>query len=155
MLLKFITLLLLTLLLSGCITDGKQSIALHISASNYINPDINLKSAPLKIQIYALNSATEFKQASFESINHHPILSLQNSLIDKWTYYIQPGQQQDIALNTQSGTRFLGIVAAYRILRRNNWKKVIPLSAHCSHSRVQIWFDTNDFTWQKIQGAPK
>lgn len=125
------------LFLSGCAMMPKGSSAtLQIQSATYLNPDINSTPSPVVLNIYQLNSAYAFQQASFHQLYDTPSKTLSGSLIDKSTLEIRPGQTQTFSQPLLPNTQYLGIVAAYRKIGNNKWKAIVKIKDNKSHAPV-------------------
>lgn len=142
---KILLLTSLILLLVSCF-HRSPSADVEIHSANYLNPNINGKSAPLEITFFQLKSAYAFNQASYQQLANNPVDTLSTNLLDKQVYIIRPGSTKSYQQNLAPGTRYLGIVASYRKLNHAKWRQLIELPPNKKSVDIQLTLETDSLT---------
>lgn len=113
-------------LLPGAGKSG-PSIKVKLTATNNVNPDSQKHPAPVMVRVYALSSATKFRQADYFSLQSQEASFLGSDLLESDEYILEPGQNNTLYLPAAPGARFVGVIAGYRNMTGATWKIVYPL----------------------------
>lgn len=130
--------------LSGCSALSPNSdltkLDLSLQGSNRLNPDLNGRPSPIVIRLLELKHPVAFENADFFSLYQRPKEALSPDLVIQEELELRPGQQRDLKLFVQEGSRYVGVLAAYRDLPESNWRFVIPLQ-HKAQNRIELGLD--------------
>lgn len=126
--------LLATLLaLAGCSALSPYSsmtkLDLSLSGSDQLNPDLNGRPSPIVLRLIELKHPVAFQSADFFSLYQRPKEALAPDLVTQEELELRPGEQRQLKLSVEPGSRYIGVLAAYRDLPETSWRYVIPLQA--------------------------
>ncbi|MBB2494256.1 type VI secretion system lipoprotein TssJ [Aquipseudomonas ullengensis] len=130
---RLISLSLLTLLaaLSGCSSlspySDKTKLDLSLIASDRLNPDLKGRPSPIVVRLLELKNPSSFNNADFFSLYQRPKESLMPDLVSFEELEVRPGETRELKLAVQPGSRYVGVVAAYRDLPEASWRFVVSL----------------------------
>lgn len=117
--------------LSGCSALSPNSdltkLDLSLQGSDRLNPDLNGRPSPIVIRLIELKHQVAFENADFFSLYQRPKEALSPDLVIQEELELRPGEQRDLKLFVEDGSRYVGVLAAYRDLPESNWRFVIPL----------------------------
>jgi type VI secretion system protein VasD len=105
-----------------------------------LNPDLNGRPSPIVLRLMALKHPAAFENADFFSLYQRPREALAPDLITVEEQELRPGETRDLKLSVEDGTRYVGVVAAYRNLPETSWRFVIPLDVKGT-TRVKLALD--------------
>ncbi|MDP3848356.1 MAG: type VI secretion system lipoprotein TssJ [Pseudomonas sp.] len=131
--LRFLPLSLLTALLglSGCSSLSPYSdttkLDLSLTGSEKLNPDINGRPSPIVLRLIELKHPVSFENADFFSLYQRPKEALSPDLVTFEELELRPGESRELKLSVQDGSRYVGVLAAYRDLPESSWRYVIAL----------------------------
>ncbi|MDO8697867.1 MAG: type VI secretion system lipoprotein TssJ [Pseudomonas sp.] len=131
--LRFLPLALLAALLglSGCSSLSPYSdttkLDLSLTGSDKLNPDINGRPSPIVLRLIELKHPVSFENADFFSLYQRPKESLSPDLVTFEELELRPGENRELKLSVQDGSRYVGVLAAYRDLPESSWRYVIAL----------------------------
>ncbi|WP_349972614.1 type VI secretion system lipoprotein TssJ [Pseudomonas caspiana] len=121
----------ITLLLVGCTALSPYStqtrLELKLAASDQLNPDINARPSPVVLRLLELKNPVLFMTADFFSLYGQPKVVLAPDLVAIEEMELRPGEQLQFKLHVQEGSRYVGVLAAYRDLPETKWRYVIQL----------------------------
>ncbi|MBD9483272.1 type VI secretion system lipoprotein TssJ [Pseudomonas sp. PDM14] len=127
---RLLTLALLVAL-SGCASLSPYSdmtkLDLRLQASETLNPDLHGRPSPIVVRLLELKNPSSFNNSDFFSLYQRPKESLMPDLISFEELEVRPGEQRDLKLSVQSGSRYVGVIAAYRDLPEATWRYVVSL----------------------------
>ena len=132
---RLITLALLATLsvLGGCSALSPYSdltkLDLQLAGSERLNPDLNGRPSPIVVRLIELKHPVAFENADFFSLYQRPKEALSPDLVTQEELELRPGETRELKLTTQEGSRYVGVLAAYRDLPEANWRFVIPIEA--------------------------
>lgn len=130
--------------LSGCSALSPNSdltkLDLSLQGSDRLNPDLNGRPSPIVIRLLELKHPVAFENADFFSLYQRPKEALSPDLVIQEELELRPGEQRDLKLFVQEGSRYVGVLAAYRDLPESNWRFVIPLQ-HRAQNRIELGLD--------------
>ena len=130
---RLISLSLLSLLavLGGCSSLSPYSdvtkLDLKLQASEDLNPDLHGRPSPIVVRLLELKNPSSFNNADFFSLYQRPKESLMPDLVSFEEMEVRPGEARELKLSVQPGSRYVGVVAAYRDLPEANWRYVVSL----------------------------
>lgn len=120
-------LFLLGLALAGCGADPTRTL-LTVNASAQLNPNSANQPSPTVVRVYGLKSADAFANATFFQIYEADRATLGADLLSRREVILEPGQTVQVDATEEPGTRFVGILAAFRQLDGANWRALAPVS---------------------------
>lgn len=130
--------------LTGCSALSPYStltkLDLTLSASDGLNPDLNGRPSPIVLRLFELKHPVAFEQADFFSVYERAMDILKRDLVAIEEVELRPGERLALKLSVEAGSRYLGIVAAYRDLPQAQWRHLIVLTAG-GITRVQLNLD--------------
>ena len=130
---RLISLSLLSLFtaLGGCASLAPYSdttkLDLKLQASEELNPDLRGRPSPIVVRLLELKNPSSFNNADFFSLYQRPKESLMPDLVSFEEMEVRPGEARELKLSVQPGSRYVGVVAAYRDLPEANWRYVVSL----------------------------
>lgn len=117
--------------LSGCASLSPYSdmtkLDLRLQASETLNPDLHGRPSPIVVRLLELKNPSSFNNSDFFSLYQRPKESLMPDLISFEELEVRPGEQRDLKLSVQPGSRYVGVIAAYRDLPEATWRYVVSL----------------------------
>ena len=143
---RFFPLALLAALLAlgGCSALSPYSqmtkLDLSLSGSEQLNPDLNGRPSPIVLRLIELKHPVAFQSADFFSLYQRPKEALAPDLVTQEELELRPGEQRELKLSVQDGSRYVGVLAAYRDLPETSWRYVIPLQAR-ARNQVALQLD--------------
>ncbi|MGE6531140.1 type VI secretion system lipoprotein TssJ [Pseudomonas sp. NPDC077382] len=130
--------------LSGCSALSPNSdltkLDLSLQGSDRLNPDLNGRPSPVVIRLLELKHPVAFENADFFSLYQRPKEALSPDMVIQEELELRPGEQRDLKLFVQDGSRYVGVMAAYRDLPESSWRFVIPLQ-HKAQNRIELMLD--------------
>ncbi len=130
--------------LSGCSALSPNSdltkLDLSLQGSDRLNPDLNGRPSPIVIRLLELKHPVAFENTDFFSLYQRPKEALSPDLVIQEERELRPGEQRDLKLFVQDGSRYVGVLAAYRDLPESSWRFVIPLE-HRAQNRIELSLD--------------
>ncbi|MCV4283375.1 type VI secretion system lipoprotein TssJ [Pseudomonas capsici] len=122
-------------LLAGCSTLSPYShltkLNLKLTASDRLNPDLNGRPSPIVVRLFELKHPVAFENADFFSLYERAKESLAPDMVTSEELELRPGETVDLKLTVGEGSRYVGILAAYRDLPETRWRytlQVTPLA---------------------------
>ncbi|WP_277373435.1 type VI secretion system lipoprotein TssJ [Pseudomonas sp. AA-38] len=121
------------LTLAGCSALSPYSkltkLDLSLAGSDQLNPDLNGRPSPIVVRLMELKHPVAFENADFFSLYQRPKEALAPDLVAYEELELRPGETRDLKLTVQEGSRYVGVLAAYRDLPEADWRYVIPVEA--------------------------
>lgn len=130
------------LMLSGCASWFQSDITkldLRLTAAADLNPDLSGRPSPLVVRLYELKSPAIFQNVDFFSLYEYDRESLGMDLVKTEEILMTPGQQTEIRAALSEQTNYLGVMAAYRVIERSNWRYVMPVSLRQKNAKTLIF----------------
>lgn len=138
-------LILFTLLLlsSACSSLSPYSrltkLDLELSASDQLNPDRDGRPSPVVVRLFELRHPAAFENADFFSLYERAKESLGADLAASEELELRPGETRTLKLRAAEGSRYVGLLAAYRNLPDSQWRQVLPLNpAQLTQARLRL-----------------
>lgn len=120
-------------LLAGCSTlspySGLTKLDLALSAGERVNPDLNGRPSPVVVRLFELKHPVAFENADFFSLYERPKETLDPDLVTSEELELRPGERVELKLSVGEGSRYVGVLAAYRDLGEASWRYVVPVTA--------------------------
>lgn len=114
--------------LAGCAGAPKpESVGIQISASSDVNPDLQGRPSPVILHIMELNSEEQFNRLDYMSLTQPSGAALGQDLLDKSRLILSPGDSQQLPLELNSQTTFIGLVAGFRDIDNAVWRTSLPI----------------------------
>ncbi len=122
-----VVVLLCSLMLVGCGKSPDVTASMNLKSADYLNPDVGGDASPLMVSFYELTSPMSFKQANYFDLSANAESVLQDTLIDKQTIEMRPGESRSYTLNFPRTVRYIGVTAGYRRIDQAEWRRVIAV----------------------------
>lgn len=118
--------------LAACSTLSPYShvtkLNLTLTASEQLNPDLNGRPSPIVVRLYELKHPVAFENADFFSLYERAKESLAPDMVATEELELRPGQTVELKLSVQEGSRYVGVVAAYRDLPEARWRYTVQVT---------------------------
>ena len=118
--------------LSGCTSLSPYStvtkVNLTLTANDQLNPDLNGRPSPIVISLFELKHPVAFENADFFSLYERAKDSLTPDLVASVELELRPGETVELKLSVEEGSRFVGVLAAYRDLPDTQWRYTVQLT---------------------------
>ncbi|NVZ70996.1 type VI secretion system lipoprotein TssJ [Pseudomonas costantinii] len=128
----FASMLLLLGLLAGCSAISPFStltkLDVALTASEQVNPDLHGRPSPVVVHLIELRHAVAFENADFFGLYSNAEQALPKDWVSSEEVELRPGESLALKLRLDPGTRFLGVLAAYRDLPHVQWRWVVPVT---------------------------
>ncbi|RON08114.1 type VI secretion system-associated lipoprotein [Pseudomonas brassicacearum] len=129
---KMLTALTALVWLAGCSSISPYStvtkLNLKLTASDQVNPDLNGRPSPIVVRLIELKHPVAFENADFFSLYERAKESLSPDLVASEELELRPGETVEFKLSVESGSRYVGVLAAYRDLRETQWRYVVQVT---------------------------
>ncbi|PHN32185.1 type VI secretion system lipoprotein TssJ [Pseudomonas sp. ICMP 460] len=133
---KTLTTLAALLLMAGCSSLSPYShitkLNLKLTASDQLNPDLNGRPSPIVVRLFELKHPVSFENADFFSLYERAKETLTPDMVASEEMELRPGETVELKLSVEEGSRYVGVLAAYRDLSDTQWRytvQVTPLDA--------------------------
>lgn len=127
-----LTALTAVILLAGCSTLSPYShitkLNLKLTASNQLNPDLNGRPSPIVVRLFELKHPVAFENADFFSLYERAKESLAPDMVATEELELRPGQTVELKLSVEEGSRYVGVLAAYRDLPETKWRYTLQVA---------------------------
>ncbi|MFC6339988.1 type VI secretion system lipoprotein TssJ [Pseudomonas sp. CCM 7891] len=118
-------------LLVGCSNLSPFSkltkLDLTLTASEQVNPDLHGRPSPIVLRLIELRHPVAFENADFFSLYGRAEHTLPKDLVTIEELELRPGEQVVLKLSVERGSRYVGVLAAYRDLPNTQWRHVLPI----------------------------
>jgi len=141
------------LFVTGCARDRTPpptTVSVTLTAAADVNPDRNGRPSPLMVRVYELRSAGVFENSDFFTLLEQDRAVLGSDQIARWEYQLEPGQSMQLDATFQSGSGFVGVVAAYRDIALARWRAVEPVEVN-SANEMDVQFERLEVTIDSAQ----
>lgn len=118
---------------------GQSDTLLHLSlvASEDQNPDVNQRPSPMIIKLVEMTSASAFNNGDFFALYDDTADTLGPDFIASETLAVRPGETVDLYLTVKPGSKYVGVIGAYRQLHGDNWRYLLPLTPG-KHNTIEL-----------------
>lgn len=129
---KALTALIALLLMAGCSSLSPYShvtkLNLKLTASDQLNPDLNGRPSPIVVRLFELKHPVSFENADFFSLYERAKETLKPDMVASEEMELRPGQTVELKLSVEEGSRYVGVLAAYRDLSDTQWRFTLPVT---------------------------
>jgi type VI secretion system protein VasD len=122
---RSLLLLLPALALTGCGGDAAPKttgLRFILQADDEINPNANNEASPVVLRIYELKSLNAFSQATLFELLDNDTAVLGADMVGKREIEIKPGEKQAFERSTPVDTRYIGVIAGFRVIDQASWR---------------------------------
>ncbi|MDI2592794.1 type VI secretion system lipoprotein TssJ [Pseudomonas sp. N3-W] len=130
--LKMLTALTALVLMAGCSTISPYShvtkVNLKLTASDQLNPDLNGRPSPIVVRLFELKHPVAFENADFFSLYERAKESLAPDMVASEELELRPGETVELKLSVEEGSRYIGVLAAYRDLPESKWRYTVQVT---------------------------
>ncbi|MCD5994597.1 type VI secretion system lipoprotein TssJ [Pseudomonas sp. CDFA 602] len=137
-------LLVLFSLLAGCSAFSPYStqtrLQLGLTASDQLNPDLNGRPSPVVLRLLELKHPVAFETNDFFDLYERGEETLSRDLVISEELELRPGERVDLKLSVLPGSRYVGVLAAYRNLPHVRWRYVVQLQPE-AQTRAELALD--------------
>lgn len=120
------------LVLAGCSTLSPYSnvtkLNLKLTASDQVNPDLNGRPSPVVVRLFELKHPVAFENADFFSLYERAKEPLAPDMVASEELELRPGETVELKLSLQEGSRYVGVLAAYRDLPDSRWRYTLQVT---------------------------
>ena len=106
----------------------RENVALQISATADVNPDLQGRPSPIILHVLELNSEEQFNRLDYMSLTQSSGAALGPDLLGKTRLTLSPGDSRQLPLELNPQTTFVGLVAGYRDIDNASWRTSIPIT---------------------------
>ena len=121
----------LLILIAGCSSLSPYSsvtkLNLKLTASDQLNPDLNGRPSPVVVRLFELKHPVAFESADFFSLYERSKKTLAPDIVATEELELRPGETLELKLSVEEGSRFVGILAAYRDLSQAQWRHTVQV----------------------------
>jgi len=121
------------IMLAGCSALSPYStqtkLDLKLTAGDELNPDLNGRPSPIVLRLIELKHPVAFQNADFFSLYERAKDILAQDQVASEEIELRPGETLDLKLTVDNGSRYVGVLAAYRDLPESQWRYIIPVDA--------------------------
>ncbi|MBD8604586.1 type VI secretion system lipoprotein TssJ [Pseudomonas sp. CFBP 8771] len=129
---KTLTALTAWALLAGCSALSPYShvtkLNLKLTASDQLNPDLNGRPSPIVVRLFELKHPVAFENADFFSLYERAKESLAPDMVSTEELELRPGETVELKLSVEEGSRYVGVLAAYRDLPDTKWRYTLQVA---------------------------
>lgn len=138
---RYIIVISVTLLLYGC--DYQHQLNINLHTAHYLNPDQKHQSKPIVVSLFQLTQPFPFKKLNYQDIHDNPSDKLSGALIDYQEIELTPESKKSLISTVPVNCHYIGIIAGFHKLVKNQWKVVIPLPKTYQKMHLNIFIGTN------------
>lgn len=102
---------------------------LTLTATDALNLDINGRPSPVVVRLFELKHPVAFESSDFFTLYQRPKEALDLDMVASEEHELRPGETLNLKLSIDPGSRFVGVLAAYRDLEQAQWRRVQPVRA--------------------------
>ncbi len=112
---------------TGC-AKNPTHLELVIKTTEDLNKDVDGRSSPLMLTFYELESAEKFSKFDYWTLLEKSGDNLKDDLVSQSKHIILTEQKQNYKISFADKTKYLGIVANFRVIDNDYvWKDVVEL----------------------------
>ena len=130
------------LVLGGCSALSPYSkltkLDLELHGSDRLNPDLNGRPSPIVLRLLELKHPVAFENGDFFALYQRPKEAL--APVTSEELELRPGESRELKLSVQDGSRYVGVLAAYRDLPEASWRYVIAVPPQ-ERTRIALSLD--------------
>ncbi|MCF5709544.1 type VI secretion system lipoprotein TssJ [Pseudomonas syringae] len=120
------------MLLGGCAVlspyTAQTRLEVNLTGSDQLNPDLNGRPSPAVLRFMELKHPAAFQSMDFFALFERGKDVLAQDLVASEELELRPGERVDLKLRVTPGSRYVGVLAAYRNLAQSRWRYVIELT---------------------------
>ena len=134
-------------LLQGCASAERLAAIpyqVELVADNNVNPDLKGRPSSIEVIIYELRGDSTFESSNFFELENNQEKTLGRDLIFTDRIIIRPGEKRQFSRSGSIDARNIGIVAEYRNLESNHWRRSIPLPPPKQLNLYKFWQTSPD-----------
>lgn len=105
----------------------KVKVKAVVTAVEELNPDYKGRPSPVNIIVFQLASADAFANADFFSLFEPEAAVLGGDMLAKTQILLQPGEKREWVAEFDKGTRYVGVIAAFRDIENAQWRASVEL----------------------------
>lgn len=120
--------------------SDKTKIDIYLTSTDRLNPDVNNRPSPVVVRLYELKSPVTFENSEFFSLYQQPEQALALDLVSQEELELRPGSERHLKLSIQPGSRYIGVLAAYRDLAAARWQQVMMIN-ESKRNRIALTLD--------------
>ncbi|KIG09302.1 putative lipoprotein [Caballeronia concitans] len=102
-------------------------VRISVNALDGVNPDHTGRPSPVVVRVYELKTTAAFDSADFFTLYGKDQATLGGDLNAKNEFLLKPGESRSVEQTVQPGTKFVGVMAAYRDIERSRWRITEPV----------------------------
>lgn len=129
---KMLTAFVALALMAGCSSMSPYSnvtkLNLKLTASDQLNPDLNGRPSPIVVRLFELKHPVAFENADFFSLYERAKESLAPDMVATEELELRPGETVELKLSVEEGSRYVGVLAAYRDLPDTKWRYTLQVT---------------------------
>ena len=129
---KMLTAFVALALMAGCSSMSPYSnvtkLNLKLTASDQLNPDLNGRPSPIVVRLFELKHPVAFENADFFSLYERAKESLAPDMVATEELELRPGEIIELKLSLEEGSRYVGVLAAYRDLPDTKWRYTLQVA---------------------------
>ena len=129
---KMLTAFVALALMAGCSSMSPYSnvtkLNLKLTASDQLNPDLNGRPSPIVVRLFELKHPVAFENADFFSLYERAKESLVPDMVATEELELRPGETVELKLSVEEGSRYVGVLAAYRDLPDTKWRYTLQVT---------------------------
>lgn len=122
------------MLLAACTTPLK----IEWQTAKHVNPDEQNQALPVQVVIYQLRDDTAFLQATFEQLWQNDQATLGASLINRREMNIAPDSRNNMVIDRQKETLYIGAIAIFRNPAGARWRSVKKIGKGMPFTHKQL-----------------
>ncbi|WP_084801370.1 type VI secretion system lipoprotein TssJ [Bradyrhizobium sp. Ec3.3] len=103
------------------------SIKFVIQTDPLVNQNARGEPSPVVVRIYELKSTTNFDRAQFFELLDNDAKRLGPDLVAKRETELKPGEKYDFERNTPIDTRYIGVIAGFRLGNDAQWRSTAEI----------------------------
>jgi type VI secretion system protein VasD len=119
----------MSLTLTASCSSAPALLRGSINADATTNPDARGRPSPVVVRVYELQGLAAFNSADFFSLFEREGETLGADLVGREEFEVSPAETRPYQRQLQPGTRFMGVVAAFRDLENSRWRQAVPVPA--------------------------
>ena len=130
------------LTLGGC-GSSMTKLDLSLTASQRLNPDLNGRPSPIVVRLIELKHPAAFANGDFFALYGSAKGALAADFVTQEELELRPGEQRTLKVSVRPGSRYVGVLAAYRDLPDSRWRFVIPVPEQ-TRQRIKLHFGAQE-----------